>query len=74
MHVNVAAISRHLRAVAMSVHRTLALDGQYRAYREFSDAARQHGAGVLYTTSIPKVNKKESLTEVWKLKPQKGKN
>ena len=58
----------------MSVHRTLALDGQYRAYREFSDVARQHGAGVLYTTSIPADSYEEMLTEVLKLKPQKRKN
>ena len=58
----------------MSVHHTLALDGQYRARREFVDAAQQHGAGVLYTTSIPADNYEEMLTEVLKLKPQKRKN
>ena len=58
----------------MSVHHTLALDGQYRARREFVGAAQQHGAGVLYTTSIPAVNYEEMLTEVLKLKPQKRNN
>ena len=58
----------------MSVHHTLSLDGQYRAYREFSDAARQHGAGALYTTSIPADSYEMMLTEVQKLKPQKRKN
>ena len=58
----------------MSVHHTLALDGQYRAYREFSDAARQHGAGALYTTSIPADSYEMMFTEVQKMKPQKRKN
>ena len=58
----------------MSVHHTFALDGQYRTRREFVDAARQHGAGVLYTTSIPADSYEEMLVEVQKLKPQKRKN
>ena len=59
----------------MSVHHTLALDGKYRAYRVFIDAARQHGANApLYTTSIPADSYEEMLTEVLKLKPQKRKN
>ena len=59
----------------MSVHHTLALDGKYRAYRDFIDAARQHGATApLYTTSIPADSYEEMLTEVLKLKPQKRKN
>ena len=52
----------------MSVHHTLALDGQYRAYRELSDAARQHGAGALYTTSIPADSYEMMLTEVQNIK------
>ena len=58
----------------MSVHHTFALDGQYSARREFVDAAQQHGAGVLYTTSIPADNYENMLIEVQKLKPQKRKN
>ena len=58
----------------MSVHHTFALDGQCRARREFVNAAQQHGASVLYTTSIPAVNYEEMLVEVQKLKPQKRKN
>ena len=59
----------------MSVHHTLALDGKYRAYRDFIDAARQHGANApLYTTSIPADSYEEMLTEVLKLKPQTRKN
>ena len=58
----------------MSVHHTLDLDGEYRAYREFSDAARQHGAGALYTTSLPADSYETMLTEVQKMKPQKRKN
>ena len=58
----------------MSVHHTFALDGQCRTRREFVDAARQHGAGVLYTTSIPADSYEEMLVEVQKLKPQKRKN
>ena len=58
----------------MSVHHTFALDGQYRTRRESVDAARQHGAGVLYTTSIPADSYEEMLVEVQKLKPQKRKD
>ena len=59
----------------MSVHHILALDGKYRAYRDFIDAARQHGANApFYTTSIPADSYEEMLTEVLKLKPQKRKN
>ena len=58
----------------MSVHHTFALDVQYRARREFAVVAQQHGASVLYTTSIPAVNYEEMLTEVLKLKSQKRKN
>ena len=58
----------------MSVHHTSALDGQYRTRREFVDIARQHGAGVLYTTSIPADSYEEMLVEVQKLKPQQRKN
>ena len=64
----------YIRVVAMSVHHTFALDGQYSARRELVDAAQQHGAGVLYTTSIPADNYEEMLTEVLKLKPQKREN
>ena len=63
------------RVIAMSVHHTLALDGKYRAYRVFIDAARQHGANApCYTTSIPAGSYEEMLTEVQKLKPQTRKN
>ena len=58
----------------MSVHHTLALDGQYHARREFEDAANQHGAGVLYTTSIPADTYENMLIEVQKLTPKKRKN
>ena len=58
----------------MSVHNTLALDGQHRARQEFVTVARQHGASVLYTTTILAVNYEEMLTEVLKLEPQKRKN
>ena len=59
----------------MSVHHTLALDGKYRAYRDFIDAARQHGANApVYTTSIPADSYDMMLTEVQKLKPQTCKN
>ena len=59
----------------MSVHHTLALDGKYRAYRDFIDAARQHGANApFYTTSIPADSYEEMLTEVQNRKPQKRKN
>ena len=50
------------------------MDGRHSARQEFASAAQQHGAGVLYTTSIPAVNYEEMLTEVLKLKPQKRKN
>ena len=39
-----------------------------------STLPRQHGAGVLYTTSIPADSYEEMLVEVQKLKPQKRKN
>ena len=59
----------------MSVHHTLALDGKYRAYRDFIDAARQHGANApFHTTSMPADSYGEVLTEVLKLKPQKRNN
>ena len=58
----------------MSTHHTIALDGRHSARREFASAAQQHGAGVLYTTSIPAVNYEKMHTEVLKLKPQKRKN
>ena len=58
----------------MSVHHTLALDGQYRARQEIVTAAQQNGASALYTTTILAVNYEEMLTEVQKRKPQKRKN
>ena len=59
-----------------TVHSTFALNGVngIAEQRKLINAAKQGGANLMYTTSVPQDNYDKLLSEVQKLKPQKRKN